>query len=145
MSTFPELEEEDRPPWRFVTTDDASERMRIHACNRILLYARGLELDARAGLHLATQSLQRAGDATDLETILEHMHAILAERGIEHSLSGPDGAPLASFPPIRRTSMVSDCDDCLSFLGWLWLGLVRICRLAFSRIPPWKPQKTTRT
>lgn len=144
MSTIPEPEEEERSPWHFVTTGDASERMRIHACNRILLYARGLELDARAGLHLAMQSLRRAGDAADLEAILDHMHAILAEKGIERSLSGPDGAPLASFPPIRRTSMVSDCGDCLSFLGWIWRGLTRICRFAFSRISPWKQQKIPR-
>lgn len=145
MSTVPDAEQEEQASWSFVNTSDAQERRRIHACNRILLYARGLELDARAGLLLATESLRRAGDATDLETILGHMHDILDEKGIHHHLTALDGSPLGSCPPIRRSSMVSDCGDCHSFLTWIWQGMTRICRSAFVWISPWKTRKTPRT
>lgn len=107
-------------PLQSVRNGDEDERARILACNRVLLYARGLDLDANAGLELATESLRRSGGAADLQRTLEQMHVILHERGVEPFLSGKGGGRLASAPPISRKSMVSEGVPCRSFTGWVW-------------------------
>lgn len=101
----------------FAPRDDDAERRRIHACNRVLLYAGGLDLDAESSLKLARESLRRAGPDCGLESVFRHMHDILHEQGVDPGSS--DTASLKSFPPLARTSMVSRDGGCLSFVGWL--------------------------
>lgn len=118
----------------YVARGDNDERARILACNRVLLYARGLDLGAEDGLELAQESLRRAGNGADLEAVLGQMHLVLHERGIDPILSDDNGRRLASAPPLRRASMVSDSTLRRSFLGWIASGL----RGAFSLLIPGK-------
>ena len=66
--------------------------------DRILLYARGLNLSPRESVELALESLKRcSSDHPDYEEALVCLHAILAEKGRE--LIPGDDAPTSC--PLR--------------------------------------------
>lgn len=121
----------------FARRDDETERLRIYACNRVLLYARGLDLDAKSGLGLAKESLRRAGPDCDLEEVFRHMHVILHEYGVDPGSS--DTASLSSFPPLSRASMVSRGEHCLSFSGWIARGVRCVLGAVLPRKAALKP------
>lgn len=111
--------ENDLPPLEFVRPDDMEECLRLNACARMLLYARGLNLDSQSGLELAIESLHRAGGCGDVGEIMAVMHDILRERGPQFIVTDRDGGSLTVVPPIDRKSMVARETKCLSLLGWL--------------------------
>lgn len=127
--------------FHYVARGDDGERVRILACNRVLLYARGLDLGAEDGLELARESLRRAGDGASLEAVLDHMRAVLHERGISPILSDGNGGRLVSAPPLRRTSMVSDGAACRSLLGWIASGFRSALSLLIPGKPAWKQRQ----
>lgn len=127
--------------FQYVARDDNGERARILACNRVLLYARGLDLGAEDGLELAQESLRRAGAGAGLEDVFTQMHIVLHERGLDPFLSAGNGGRLSSAPPIRRTSMVSDVACCRSFLGWIASGLRGALSLLIPGKSAWKQRQ----
>lgn len=78
--------------------------------DRLILYVRALRLPPREGLELAVKTLETLRDSgmkdtsspedRDMETAMETLRALCAERGLL-----PDSAPCPSTPPYNRGSM----------------------------------------
>lgn len=121
---------------------DSLERSRAQACDRVLLYGRGMDLSSESCLGLAGESLRRAPSDGGMEAILSAMHAILEERGMDPALAGAAGDQPPNAPPLRRTPMVSRGEDCRSFLGWVGYNLVLLAKALSPWGAAWKRRKT---
>lgn len=125
-----------------IEPEDSLEHSRAQACNRILLYGRGMDLSSESCLGLAGESLRRAPRDGGMEAILSEMHAILEERGMDPALAGAAGGQPPSAPPLHRTPMVSRGEDCRSFLGWVGCNLVLLAKALSPWGTAWKRRKT---
>ena len=61
--------------------------------DRVLLYARGLDIPAKESVDIALESLKRCrSEHPDYAEALEHLHAVLAERGLELKLENAENS-----------------------------------------------------
>ena len=76
--------------------------------DRILLYARGLDLSPKESVALALESLERCrSERPTYAEALRALHTILAERGME-LIPGDDAPHLESAPSMKRSSMLAE-------------------------------------
>jgi hypothetical protein len=125
----------------FAKPGKTSERMRIDACNRVLLYARGLDLDAKPSLELAGQSLERAGSEAGLEEVMAAMREILAENGHDFRNSSGVIGQLKATPPLRRRSMLAGKAEVSAPFRWIGRFVAGVCRFSAVWKAPWKTRK----
>ncbi len=78
----------------FAPPGDARETERVQACNRLLLYMRGLDIRAQPSLQLAMESMRRAGPDADIGQIMAEMHGLLREHGVDLRVNDEQGRPL---------------------------------------------------
>ncbi len=88
---------------------------RAIACDRVLLYTRGLDVDPLRAVDLAREALRRAGPEADTADVMDALTAVLAEPAARdadasHALEATDGEgrPLCSWPPLNRRPMVPE-------------------------------------
>ena len=102
--------------------------------DRILLYARGLNLSPRESVELALESLKRcSSDHPDYEEALVCLHAILAEKGRE-LIPGDDAPHLMSAPGMTRSSMLAEELDRTPWISIFKKTLSRLFRIFPSGI-----------
>ena len=76
--------------------------------DRVLLYARGLDLPPAESVEIALKSLERcSSEHPTYAEALENLHIILAERGRE-LIPSDDKPHLTSVPPIKRSTMLPE-------------------------------------
>lgn len=131
----------DTAQFKYILSADARERIRALACNRILLYGRGMELSAESCLELATECLHRSPENADLKDIMAIMHKVIDERAMDPMYIGGDAVPRQSVPPLNRRTMVSRGESYRSFLGWIANGIVWLAGIVSFRLMPWRRRK----
>ena len=83
-----------------------SNDMDLRVRDRVLLYARGLDLPPKESLALALESLERCkGEHPGYAEALEHLHQILAER---HGGFDEEPTRLTPVPPVKRSTMLPE-------------------------------------
>lgn len=100
------------------------------ARDRVLLYARGLDVDPVLSLELALESLRRSdprregppdpavgnmaevrdkrGAAFEIERAMGALYELLSEKGLTPGLTDSQGEPLRSVPAMNRRSMIAE-------------------------------------
>lgn len=121
----------------YFRNQDAAERERFRACDRVTLYARGLGLGAVPSLQLAMESMRRAGEGASLEAVMREMHELLDEHGIGLRLLDRRGDALHSGPPMNRRSMVSEGVSRASVFSWARKSAHRILIAPILRTLTW--------
>jgi hypothetical protein len=103
-------------------SDNADKMNRV--CARIFMYTQGLSVDPLLGLELSLESLRCvsascpdpaaspdfSGDA-GFAGAMAALRRILQEKGLQTALSGADGKPLRSAPPVNRRHMLPEALD----------------------------------
>lgn len=91
--------------------------------DRVLLYARGLDIDPVLALNLALQSMREGGcdQSAGVERYTPHLagamssfRRLLHAQGHSGQVVDPAGRPLRSMPPINRSSMLPEDMNCFS-------------------------------
>ena len=97
--------------------------------DRILLYARGLNLPPKESVELALQSLTRCQSShPDYEEALSCLHAILAEKG-RQLIPGDESPHLESAPGMTRRTMLAEELDRTPWLSIFKKTLSRLFRI----------------
>lgn len=86
------------------------------AGDRVLLYARGLDLDPVSAVELALESMRRAGFAhcdekpggPALHKVMEEFRRLLDGRQGRLCVTDPQGETLTSMPPLNRRPMLPE-------------------------------------
>jgi hypothetical protein len=86
---------------------EPSNDMDLRVRDRVLLYARGLDLPPKESVALALESLERCeNDHPDYAEALACLHQILEERRLASGVS--EEARLTSVPPVKRSTMLPE-------------------------------------
>ncbi|MBR3881610.1 MAG: glycosyltransferase, partial [Mailhella sp.] len=105
--------------------DDNEFRVR----DRVLLYARGLDLPPKESVDIALESLKRCrSEKPDYAEALEHLHALLAERGQE-LIPGDETPHLVSAPAMKRSTMLPEELDRVPWISILKKTIRRLFRV----------------
>lgn len=120
---------------------DSGSGNRAEACHRVLLYARGLGLDARTSLSLAEASVALAEDGAPLGRVMDEMDRLLLANGLDAIIRDQDDLPLRSAPPLRRTSMTSGDSGRLSVFRAASMALRAFFGVFVPRRPAWAKRK----
>ena len=108
---------------------NAYQDMDFRVRDRILLYARGLNLSPKASVELALESLKRCeSDHPSYHEALACLHAILAEKGRE-LIPGDEAPHLVSAPGMTRSSMLAEELDRTPWLSIFKKTLSRLFRI----------------
>lgn len=93
------------------------------ARDRVLLYTRGMNIPPDMGVELALQSMRGAGPDAEASAVMEELFAILRETGMAAVMPEQRDEPIASAPPIHRTTVLPRDMEPLSFTAaaLLWL------------------------
>ena len=87
---------------------EPSSDMDLLVRDRLLLYARGLDLPPKESIALALESLERcACEHPDHAEALDSLHQILEERRLSAGLS-EEAPSLSSVPPMKRSTMLPE-------------------------------------
>ena len=97
--------------------------------DRVLLYARGLDIPAKESVDIALESLNRCtSEHPDYAEVLEHLHAVLAERGLE-LIPGDEAPHLVCAPPMKRSTMLPEELDRTPWLSIFKKTVKRLFRI----------------
>ncbi len=99
--------------------DDDVEDRRAMACNRLLLYMRGLGIRALSSLELAMESMNRAGLDADMATAMRELGGLLRKNGVTLAIKDNEGLPLRGAPPMNRRPMLASDVKRASLRKWL--------------------------
>ncbi len=99
------------------------------AQDRVLLYARSLDLPPFRGVELAVESLKRSGMASTAQAMAT-FRELLQEQGLDRGTRDSTGAHIGSLPPMRRGIMVTQP---LDRLPWLTRAK-KFCRSFWRRL-----------
>jgi len=100
-------------------SDPERDGARLHACDRVLLYVRGMDVDPLTGLEYALDSLRRADPQSGPAGAMRALHDLLRENGLSAGLADADGQLLRSMPPMNRRPMVAEEMDRLPLLTFV--------------------------
>ena len=107
--------------------------------DRVLLYARGLDLPPAESVEIALKSLERcSSEHPSYAEALENLHIILAERGRE-LIPSDDKPHLTSVPPIKRSTMLPEE---LDRTPWMSI-LKKTFRRLFNALTPSAPLRAS--
>ncbi len=85
------------------------------AQDRVLLYARALDLPPFRGIDLAAESLKRSGAVSTSEA-MRTFRELMKEEGLDRGTLDGTGSHISSFPKMRRGIMVAEPLDRLPWL-----------------------------
>lgn len=78
------------------------------ACDRVLLYTRGMELEPLDSVDMAREALLRAGEHPSIPDTIQSLRTLIREKGLAHGLLDDKGERLASAPPMNRQPMIAE-------------------------------------
>jgi len=107
----------------------SSEKL-VRISDRLILYAKGLELPPESGLELVLETLRllrESGRAPEMETAMDEFRRLLHERRLSPEGSGEFGPDFCA-PPLNRRPMLPEEMELSMFKCFLRLG-----RLALGR------------
>ena len=114
------------------TTPVAEEEGGLVIRDRLLLYVRGLDIDAELSLELALEAARRARAVSDEKGMgseaMDALWEILRERGLSPEQKNNGGPYLCSTPGLNRCSMIAEELDISP--------LRRLGRSLFKKAPP---------